>query len=59
VRRDVAGARPSRSGVRVALGGNLAFFRTLGYEVTGESRHDGYAYTTYLDLRKPLLPADG
>jgi GNAT superfamily N-acetyltransferase len=41
-------------GVRLALPGNLAFYRSLGYEVTGEHRHDGYAHTTWLGLRKRL-----
>ena len=40
--------------VRVALPGNLDFFRRLGYRVTGENRHDGYQHTTYLSLRKDL-----
>ena len=41
-------------GVRVALRGNLAFYRGLGYEVIGEHRHDGYEQTTWLALRKRL-----
>lgn len=40
--------------VRVALPDNLDFFQRLGYRVTGEHRHQGYAYTTYLSLRKDL-----
>ncbi len=40
--------------VRVALPGNLDFYRRLGYRVIGENRHDGYEYTTYLSLRKDL-----
>jgi ribosomal protein S18 acetylase RimI-like enzyme len=41
-------------GVRVALPGNLAFFRGLGFEVVGEHSHDGYARTTWLSLRQDL-----
>ncbi len=41
-------------GVRVALPGNLAFYRSLGYEVVGENRHDGYEQPTWLSLRKRL-----
>jgi GNAT superfamily N-acetyltransferase len=41
-------------GVRIALPGNLAFYRQLGYEVTGEHRHDGYDRITWLALRKSL-----
>lgn len=41
-------------GVRLALPGNLAFFRRLGYDVVGEHRHDGYEQTTWLALRKRL-----
>ena len=39
-------------GVRIALPGNLDFYRRLGYEVTGEHRHDGYDRTTWLAMRK-------
>jgi GNAT superfamily N-acetyltransferase len=50
-------------GVRIALPGNLAFYRELGYAVTGEHRHDGYDRTTWLALRKhvpgPQEAADG
>ena len=41
-------------GVRVALPGNLSFYRGLGYEVTGEHRHEGYDQTTWFALRKEL-----
>jgi tRNA threonylcarbamoyladenosine biosynthesis protein TsaE len=41
-------------GVRLGLGGNLAFYRRLGYEVVREHRHDGYDHTTWLALRKSL-----
>jgi ribosomal protein S18 acetylase RimI-like enzyme len=41
-------------GVRVTLPGNLGFYRTLGYAVTGEHRHDGYNRTTWLAMRKNL-----
>jgi ribosomal protein S18 acetylase RimI-like enzyme len=44
-------------GVRVALPGNLAFYKKLGYEVTGEHRHAGYRETTWLSLRKNLSSA--
>jgi GNAT superfamily N-acetyltransferase len=43
-------------GVRVTLPGNLAFYRSLGYGVTGEHRHDGYEHTTWLGLRKRIEP---
>ena len=41
-------------GVRVGLDGNLAFYRSLGYELVGERSHDGYDRATWLALRKPL-----
>jgi predicted N-acetyltransferase YhbS len=41
-------------GVRIPLVGNLAFYRSLGYEVTGEHSHDGYDRPTWLALRKRL-----
>ncbi|HSP73284.1 MAG TPA: GNAT family N-acetyltransferase [Gaiellaceae bacterium] len=41
-------------GVRIALPGNLAFYRALGYEVVDEHRHDGYEQPTWLSLRKRL-----
>lgn len=44
------------AGVRIALHGNLGFYRSLGYEVTAEHRHDGYERPTWLALRKRLSP---
>lgn len=41
-------------GVRVALPGNLAFYRQLGYAVTAEHRHEGYERTTWLAMCKTL-----
>jgi ribosomal protein S18 acetylase RimI-like enzyme len=41
-------------GVRIALPGNLDFYRKLGYEVVAEHRHEGYADTTWLAMRKHL-----
>ena len=41
-------------GVRIALPGNLAFYREAGYEVTGEHSHDGYERATWIALRKSL-----
>jgi tRNA threonylcarbamoyladenosine biosynthesis protein TsaE len=41
-------------GVRIALPGNQQFYETLGYEVVGEHRHDGFAEPTWLALRKAL-----
>ncbi len=41
-------------GVRIALSDNLAFFRSLGYEVEGTHRHDGYDRPTWFALRKRL-----
>ncbi len=41
-------------GVRIALPGNLAFFRDLGFAVVGEHSHDGYAQATWLSLCKDL-----
>lgn len=41
-------------GVRIALPGNLAFYRRLGYQVTGEHSHPGYERTTSLSMRKPV-----
>ena len=44
-------------GVRIALPGNLAFYRRLGYEIVGERTHDGYGHPTWLALRKDLRTA--
>jgi ribosomal protein S18 acetylase RimI-like enzyme len=41
-------------GVRITLPGNLAFYRSLGYEVTGKHSHDGYERPTWLAMRKRL-----
>lgn len=41
-------------GVRIALRGNVAFFRRLGYEVVAEHAHPGYDHPTWLEMRKPL-----
>jgi GNAT superfamily N-acetyltransferase len=41
-------------GVRVALPDNLAWFRRLGFGVTGEHSHDGFMHPTWLSLRKEL-----
>jgi GNAT superfamily N-acetyltransferase len=46
-------------GVRIALPTNLAFYGTLGYEVTEGRAHDGYDRATWLALRKGLVPARG
>jgi predicted N-acetyltransferase YhbS len=47
--------RPGVSvGVRIALPANLAYFRRLGYEVTGEHSHEGFAQPTWLSLRKEI-----
>jgi predicted N-acetyltransferase YhbS len=43
-------------GVRIALPGNLAFYRNRGYEVIAEHSHEGYAEPTWLALRKALVP---
>jgi ribosomal protein S18 acetylase RimI-like enzyme len=48
------GCRGISLGVRIALDDNLAFFRSLGYEVTGTRRHDGYDRPTWFALRKSL-----
>lgn len=48
------GCRAITLGVRVGLPSNLAFYTKLGYQVTGEHRHDGYDRTTWLSMRKPL-----
>jgi ribosomal protein S18 acetylase RimI-like enzyme len=41
-------------GVRISLPGNLAFYRRLGYQVTGEHSHRGYGRSTSLSMRKPV-----
>jgi GNAT superfamily N-acetyltransferase len=53
------GCRRVFVGVRVALPRNLAFYRALGYQVTGENSHDGYERTTWLSLAKTVDPAAG
>lgn len=49
------GCRAVTVGVRIALPGNIAFYRRLGYEVTGEHVHDGYAQPTWHSMRKPVV----
>ncbi len=44
-------------GVRIALPGNVAFYRGLGYEVTGEHAHAGYDRPTSVSMRLRLRPA--
>jgi tRNA threonylcarbamoyladenosine biosynthesis protein TsaE len=41
-------------GVRIALPGNIAFYRRLGYEITGEHCHEGFAEPTWFSMRKRL-----
>jgi tRNA threonylcarbamoyladenosine biosynthesis protein TsaE len=53
---ETRGCAGIATGVRIVLPGNLAFYRSLWYEVVGERRHDGYDRTTWLALRKPLRP---
>jgi ribosomal protein S18 acetylase RimI-like enzyme len=48
------GCTSVRVGARVALPGNLAFYRKLGYHVVGEGRHPGYEHPTWLVLGKQL-----
>ena len=43
------------AGVLVAVPGNLAFYRRLGYRVSGERRHEGYERTTWLAVQKVLI----
>jgi predicted N-acetyltransferase YhbS len=48
------GCRGITVGVRIALPGNLSYFRRLGYVITGEHSHDGYRRPTWLSLRKEI-----
>jgi ribosomal protein S18 acetylase RimI-like enzyme/glutaredoxin len=48
------GAAEVTVGVRVAVPGNLAFYRRLGYEVVAEHAHPGYDRPTWLSMRKRL-----
>lgn len=48
------GARALTVGVRLALEGNIAFFRSLGFEPAGESAHPGFDHPTTLAMRKRL-----
>lgn len=48
------GAHEVTVGVRLALEGNIAFFRRLGYEPAGEGAHPGYDRPTWLTMRKRL-----
>lgn len=41
-------------GVRLALPGNIAFYRRLGYQVTGHHAHPGYDRPTWVSMRKPV-----
>lgn len=43
-----------RVGVRRALPGNLAFYRRLGFEVTGSHSHPGYQEVTWYSMAKRL-----
>jgi GNAT superfamily N-acetyltransferase len=45
-----------RVGVRLALPGNLAFYRRLGYQTVGEHAHPGYDRPTWVAMRKPQHP---
>ena len=43
-----------RVGVRRQLPGNLRFYERLGYAVTAEHRHPGYADVTWYEMRRPV-----
>jgi len=43
--------------VRLALPGNIEFFRRLGYERGATQRHDGYDYDTAIEMRKLIRRA--
>jgi GNAT superfamily N-acetyltransferase len=45
--------------VRLALPGNLAFYRRLGYAVVAEHAHAGYDRPTSAELRKRLAGPEG
>jgi ribosomal protein S18 acetylase RimI-like enzyme len=40
--------------VRIALGGNIALFQSLGYRETDRRAHPGFAQPTYLVMEKAL-----
>ena len=48
------GFRSAEVQVRIALGGNIALFRSLGYRETARGSHPGYAAPTYLVMKKSL-----
>lgn len=43
-----------RLGVRLALPGNVAFYRKLGYEVEAEHARPGFKTPTWVSMRKAL-----
>lgn len=48
------GMENMRLHVRVELTDNIAFFRSRGFEVVGEGRHEGYDRTTFLKMARDL-----
>lgn len=44
-------------GVRLALPGNVALYRHLGYDTVAEHAHAGYDRPTWVEMRKRLPPA--
>lgn len=41
-------------GVRISLSGNLAFYRSLGYDIVGTGAHPGYREPTFYTMQKRL-----
>ncbi len=54
---EKAGKANMRLHVRVELTGNIAFFKSRGFEIAGEGVHDGYDRTTFWKRARPLQMA--
>ena len=54
---EKAGKANMRLHVRVELTGNIAFFKSRGFEIAGEGVHDGYDRTTFWKMARPLQMA--
>ena len=50
----VRGLKIAEVQVRIALGGNIALFRSLGYRETARRSHSGFTAPTYLVMEKSL-----
>lgn len=54
---EKVGKANMRLHVRVELTGNIAFFKSRGFEIAGEGVHDGYDRTTFWKMARTLQMA--